>query len=144
MRFRKNGILFWETQILILICLIGSVFLMFYDKMLVLVLTGPCVLLLGVTIILLILMREYIIVNEVGITCTKGKQVIWSHQWSEIERLQIGNRFRNPSVEIVCKSNSCSQNRIERTNEYFQFSLIAKKALQRYCRCPLSEINLLQ
>lgn len=140
MRFRKNGILFWEVQILILICLSGSFVLMVYDIIFVSILLIPSVIQLGAFIMLWIFMGEYITISEDGISCYNRKRFLWEYKWSEIARLQISNRFRNPSVEVVLKPHLCRNNsQLELTHAYFQLGPTAKKALKLYCKCPINK-----
>lgn len=142
MRFRRKGILFWEVQIVVSLCLIGSIALMVYDSMFISVLLIPSVLLVGAFVMQLISRKEYIIMNEEGIACQIGKQLRWGFQWSEIAELKIGNRFRNPSVDIVIKTDCCNnKGKIETIEAYFQLGLAAKKAIKHYCKCPITKIN---
>ena len=137
MKFRQNCLLYWEGQVVVFFCLIGWIVLMIYDKIFILILLIPSILLVGVFIIIQLLFgKEYIIINEKGITCQKGENLHWEYRWSEIAKLQIGTRFRNPSVEIVLKT-TCSDDN-SKIETYFQLGLTAKKALKTYCKCPLT------
>ena len=133
MKFRQNGILFWEVQVAVIICLIGCVFLMVYDGIFITILLLPSACLLTMCILPLILDQVYITMDEEGISCLKGKSLHWRYKWSEIDELKIGNRFRNPSVEIVFKSDCCKAgSRIETSETYFQLGFSAKKAMRKY------------
>lgn len=138
MRFRQNSILFWEGQIFISICLIVGLVLMVFDRKCVSILLFPLVLLLAVFILQFVLQKEYIIMDETGVSCQRGKQLLWEYKWTEIASLKISNRFRNPSIDIVpnTASYSCEGN-IETIEAYFQLGLTAKKAIKNYCKCPV-------
>lgn len=131
MRFRKKEILFWEGQIVISICLIVSVLLMMFNRMYVAILLFPSVLLLAAIILHWFLDKEFIIINEIGVSCQSGKQLCWKYQWSEIAELKLGNRFRNPTIEIVLKTD-CFKHGTKFVKTYFQLGTSAKKAIKHY------------
>ena len=81
--------------------------------------------------------KEYIILNDSGIICQKGTRRLWEYQWSDIKELQIGRRFRNPSVEIVPIIACCEKT--SKMGEYFQLGVTAKKAIKSYCKCPVRD-----
>lgn len=133
MRFRRKSILFWESQIIVFICMVCGAFLIIYDNMLVPIMLIPLILLICAFGIQMILGKEYIIMNEEGIVCQRGKQMRWKCQWSEIEELKIGNRFRNPSVEIILKKHCYKDKKdVETMDMYFQLGFVAKKAIRIY------------
>ena len=140
MRFRKNEIICFEIQIFIFICLIVSVILMLHNSSLVSILMLPSILLLGVFIVQPSVMKEYITIDENGIICKKGKNLCWEYKWSQIAELRIGKRFRNPSIEILLKSDCCDDKaKVDTTAAYFQLGLSAKKAIKNYCKCPITK-----
>ena len=140
MRFRQKSILFWECQIIISVCILVSVILMACDSLLITVLLAPTLLLVGVLFLQFIVQREYIIINERGVACILKGKLRWTYSWHEISELRIGNRFRNPAIEIILKSDRKNiRSNIETIDAYFQLGHAAKKAIALYCKCPITQ-----
>ena len=139
MRFRRRGILFLEGQIVFSVCVILSIILMIFEGKYLFPLLILSVFLLAVFELYFVFDEEYIVMNENGIACLKREKLCWAYQWSEIAELKIGNRFRNPSVDIVLNDDCCKFNY---ENEiYFQFGPAAKRAVKNYCKSPITKIN---
>ena len=92
MSFRKNSVLFYENVILLaalslLMIAVG------------LVINFPMLCLCAVPLLIVALVspkldREYITIDEWGISCKEGDQLRWSFDWAHIAELQRSSRFR--------------------------------------------------
>lgn len=137
MSFMKNGIMFWERQIGIVIAVAAGISILAFDITLLSFFSIPLILLLGLLVIDHILPHDIITISKDGISCHHGKTCKWNYRWSEIEELQIGNRFRNPSVEVVLKSNCAKRMSFDIEQCYFQLGIKAKKAIRQYYMWPI-------
>jgi len=128
MEFKKNEIMFWERQILVILCLLVAALLMIIVPKGIFLTTSV---LLLIVLVCQNILEERICIDEKEIICRKGKKIYWRCKWSEIEELRIGNRYRNPSVEIITRNNIVAG--VSGTAEkYFQLGMTAKKALRKY------------
>ena len=130
MTFRQKGILFWEGQFSLLIFMITSVILMVYLRQVQPALLIVSMIVLAVFVAQFCLKKEYVTVNADGIACRKGEKLLWFYAWADMKELRIGNRFRNPSVEIIPKNDDGKT--VYERQHYFQLGFTAKKALQKY------------
>ena len=128
MSFRKNSILFYENVILLaalslLMIAVG------------LVTNFPILCLCAVPLLIVALVspkldREYITIDEWGISCKEGDQLRWSFDWAHIADLRRSSRFRLPSVASGQPEPFASD------RHYFQLGRAAKKALSMYYAKP--------
>lgn len=130
MTFRKESLLFYQSEtlyvIMIVLCLflyptIGLVSsLLFMLPFFVLILVNPK------------LHNEFITINEDGISCQKAGIQIWAYQWNDVVELKKGSRYLLPSIEIIVNSEQGKSIRISKPNHYFQLGRLAKKAIVQY------------
>lgn len=127
MKFRKNSLIFYESQIAYVIfailCLIMIPVYGFEIPLLF------CVLFLILFFINPRLHNEIVIINETGITCYKADKQIWRYEWESIAKLEKSSRFRMSSLEIVLYDGADSY---IRTGHYFQVGKTAKNAINQY------------
>ena len=76
--------------------------------------------------------REFITIDEHGISCVKAGKELWKHEWSSIAKLHLGSRFMLPSIDIFVFSSKSNHDEAEYTGHYFQLGRAAKKALAVY------------
>ena len=131
--FRKHELFFLEGLIFFSLVFFGTIILMAIEPKLIMVMLVPALFFLVAIVLQFIIYRDYIIVDEDGITCTDRKYVKWKYKWSEISQLKIGTRLRNPSVEIVLTPD-CSSYRpkAETIQPYFQLGRSAKKTIKKF------------
>ena len=127
MRFRKDLLLFYQSNIAYIIALI---------LLLILVPPMPGILLALPFLILLllnpILHSEYITIDETGISCSGAKGVLWAYPWESIASLKKGSRFLLPSIEIISFDKQGAPEQYAAPGHYFQLGHHAKRALLRY------------
>lgn len=134
MKFRKNANSFKERVIL-------------SGMMLVIVFVLPAAhgsiglavaaaLLMGAAMVMGILAdKEYISMDEQGIVCSRGEQVLWQFAWDEIAELRHGRKNRRAVVEIVLKDGVLHPlSGISIHALCFEFCGAAKKAMDAYYR----------
>ncbi len=130
MVFRKNLLLYYEINIYstaVLILCIG----------LISVIGVAVFLLCAMPFIALLLVSsklydEFIVINEMGLSCYKSKELLWAYEWQEIAALKRSNRFRLPSVEVIRYDANGKIAPFAMPDEYFQLSSAAKKAIKQY------------
>lgn len=130
MTFRKNSLLFYESQtvyvIFAILCLTMipmfgfELSFLFSTLFLILVFINPR------------LYNEFVTINETGITCYKAGKRIWKYEWNSIAELQKSSRFRMPSLEIVIYDDFRDENSRVQTGHYFQLGKVAKNAINKY------------
>ena len=76
--------------------------------------------------------REYITIDEWGISCKEGDRLRWSFDWAHIAELRRSSRFRLPSVEVIPYDASGQPEPFASDRLYFQLGRSAKKALSMY------------
>lgn len=130
MSFRKNSVLFYENVILLaaLSLLMIAVGLVINFPMLCLCAVPPLI----VALVSPKLDREYITIDEWGISCKEGDQLRWSFDWAHIAELRRSSRFRLPSVEVIPYDASGQPEPFASDRLYFQLGRAAKKALSMY------------
>lgn len=130
MVFRKDSILHYEIQIFSTIMVVVCLFL-------IPILGGELSLMCAFPFIILLLgncksNREYITINETGITCQVSGKQLWAYRWEHIAELRKSSRFRMPSIEVIVYSKNGEPEQFARPNHYFQLGKKAKDALRRY------------
>lgn len=138
MKFRQNGCLFLEVQIVLsagTVVLLWNMF--FLDSSLWGMIIPLMIVLLVPSLLSIWVIQEYIFIDYTGISCYKRKRLLWSFTWADIDTLKVGFRFRSPSVEILLKPGVDMQGEENRHNLYFQLSFRSKKALKCYYKWPL-------
>ena len=73
--------------------------------------------------------KEYILINEKGISCYTEKETIWTCEWSAISRLKKFTYLGSPAVSIW---SYCKDGKTEEHLDHFQLCKEAKKALALY------------
>ena len=81
--------------------------------------------------------KEYILINEKGISCYTEKETIWTCEWSAISRLKKFTHIGSPAVSIwVYGKDGKTEEHIDYYTEehigYFELSKKAKEALALY------------
>lgn len=130
MTFRKNALLFYESQICYFVFgLMSCMIIPFWGL-------GWALVLAALFVVLLLinpkLHCELITINELGISCHKAGKQLWYFEWHNIVKLQRSSRFRMPSIEIILKNTPIMQNSIYSSDYYFQMGIAAKKAIEQY------------
>lgn len=130
MTFRKNSLIFYESQtvyiIFAILCLTMvpmfsfELSFLFSFLFLILVFINPR------------LHNEFVTINEIGIICYKAGERIWQYEWNRIAELQKSSRFRMPSLEIVIYDDFGDENSRVQTGHYFQLGKTAKNAINKY------------
>lgn len=130
MIFRKDSLLFYQCElfcvVLTILCLtlipiLGlEVSLLFIIPFIVLILVTPK------------LYNEFIIMDEIGISCHKSGKQLWKYEWNDVAELRSGSRFLLPSIEVIIYSKNKEPECFALPNQYFQLGRIAKDALNRY------------
>lgn len=130
MTFRKNSLIFYESQtvyiIFAILCLTMvpmfgfELSFLFSFLFLILVFINPR------------LHNELVTINEIGIICYKAGERIWQYELNSISELQKSSRFRMPSLEIVIYDDFGDENSRVQTGHYFQLGKTAKNAINKY------------
>lgn len=130
MTFRKNALLFYQTELcygmfaigsLALIPALGLAFSLTHTVLfIVLVLVNPK------------LHNEFITINETGISCKKIDREIWAYSWDSVSELRKSARFLLPSMDIIVYNHLGTPEQYARPNHYFQLGKAAKLAINRY------------
>lgn len=129
MTFRKNSLIFYESQIvyiifailcLTMISIYGFVIsLLFSGLFLILIFANPR------------LYNEFVTINEIGVSCCKAGKIIWQYEWDDIAKLQKSSRYLMPSLEIVIYDAEKTDSKVL-TGHYFQLGKTAKQAVDKY------------
>lgn len=129
MTFRKNSLMFYESQIvyivfailcLTMISVYGFVIsFLFSGLFLILIFANPR------------LHNEFVTINETGISCCKERKIIWQYEWDDIAKLQKSSRYLMPSLEIVICDAENTDSKVL-TGHYFQLGKTAKQAINKY------------
>lgn len=129
MTFRKNSLMFYESQIvyiifailcLTMISMYGFVIsLLFSGLFLILIFANPR------------LYNEFVTINEIGVSCCKAGKIIWQYEWDDIAKLQKSSRCLMPSLEIVIYDAEKTDSKVL-TGHYFQLGKTAKQAVDKY------------
>lgn len=128
MFFRKDELFFIQTRIGLGLYLLLSFFVIYLDYFFSLF--G----FLSAFILLFIFnkgCKEYIFMNEKGISCYFKNDCLWKYSWDEIADLRISKRYRQKAIEIFLKSTK-EEDKLEYSHNYFQYGKRAKKALAIY------------
>lgn len=136
MMFRKDALLFYQSEIfyiivailcLALIPILGlEVSLLYMFPFIVLILVNPK------------LHNEFITIDETGISCQKSGKQSWAHAWSDIAELKRSSRYLMSSIEVIVYNQYGETEQFAFPNHYFQLGRAAKKAIQRYYINPQS------
>ena len=145
MRFRKDHLGFIKVKIefivIFLACLIIMILSLFFIPDGYYVAFG---MIIALAILLLCLFamfkfdfKEYILINEKGISCYTEKETIWTCEWSAISRLKEFGHLGSPAVSIwVYGKSGKTEEHIDYYTEehigYFELSKKAKEALALY------------
>ena len=133
MKFLKNEVFFYEViAVTVFIVTISVAVAIFAQQLMVFILISAFVMLIlgaDVCLTMLFLEAKYILINENGITCTEGKKIVYTYEWSQIKELKKVN-VKYPTIVIVLKD--------EKDLNYdflsFQYGKSAKKALKQYSK----------
>ena len=130
MIFRKDALLFYQTEmvcIVVMILCLGLIptlgvglTLLYACPFLVLMLANPQI------------YKEFITINESGISCHKSGKQLWSYEWNGIAELRNSSRFRMPSIEVIAYKKCGEGEAFAVPNHYFQLGRKAKKAIKQY------------
>lgn len=132
MMFRKNSLLFYQSEIvyiimatlcLLLIPTLGiEISLIYMLPFIVLILVNPK------------LHNEYITIDEIGISCQKSGKHLWVYAWDSIAELKRSSRFLLPSIEVIVYNKYGEPERFASYDQYFQLGRTAKEAIKRYSK----------
>ena len=130
MTFRKDSLLFYQSEICYIVLLLLCFFLV---PMIGLGLS----LLYALPFMLLILVNprmhnEFITINECGISCNKAGIQLWSYEWNNIAQLQKNSRYLLPTIEVITCNMSGELDLVFFSRNYFQLGRTAKKAIKKY------------
>ena len=130
MIFRKNSLLFYQSELMYIVFLIICFTLIpTLGLYLSLLYAFPFVVLMLVNFKL---HNEYIIINEVGISCQKSGKQLWEYEWHNIAELRKSARYLLPSIEIITFNEHGEVERFALPNHYFQLGKAAREAIKRY------------
>lgn len=132
MRFRKNSLLFIQSEILYIVMGIFCVPLIF-----MLGLALSLLYMFPFMVMILVnskLYNEFVEIDETGISCQKSGKQLWSYRWESIAELKKTSRFLMPSIEILTYNKHGESERFSHTNHYFQLGGVAKEAIERYAK----------
>ena len=129
MSFRKDSLMFFENQLLLMLFALLSISLIPFLGTLL-----PVSLSLVFSVLIIVntrIQNEYVTINDIGIMCHKAGNLQWEYKWSDIADLQRSSRFRMPSIEILVYSTKASE-KAQLSGDYFQLCRKAKDALRKY------------
>ena len=139
MIFRKNALLFYQSEIfcivMAILCstlvpmLVGAMFILYLFPFLVLILVNPH------------LHNEFIAINETGISCQKTGKQLWAYEWHSIAELKNSSRFLIPSIEVIAYNKDGESERFALHNQYFQLGRAAREAIKRYYKPTEHPLN---
>ena len=99
MIFRKNALLFYQSEIAYIITAVLCLTLIPTTGV------GLCLLYMIPFIILIlinpILHNEFIEINENGISCRKSDKQLWEYGWNSVAELRKSSRFLLPSIDVI-------------------------------------------
>ena len=139
MTFRKNSLNFYESEIIYISVAILSLALI---PTMGLELSLVCM--LPMTVFALItpaLHREYITIDELGITCHKAGVTLWAYKWNDIAELRKSSRYKLPSIEVLPYDRDGNPEHFNTAGHYFQLGQGAKKALKKYRKFKDGSLN---
>ena len=130
MKFRKNSLLFYQSEIF-------YIFMVILCSILIPILGETMSILSMVPFIILILVNpklynEFITIDETGISCQKSGKQIWIYGWDSIEKLKRSSRFLLPSIEVIVYNKYRESKNFASSDQYFQLGKIARKAIKQY------------
>ena len=129
MVFRKNALLFYQSEIIYTLMIVVCFAL---TPILGLLVSFICA--LPFVIFALItpkIYNEYITISELGVSCHKSGKILWEYGWDSISDIKKSSRFLLPSMEILTYTNGVpSEFAIH--GHYFQLGRTAQKAIERY------------
>ena len=78
--------------------------------------------------------KEYVTIDEAGISCMRSGKVMWQYEWTSIAELRKGSLFLRPAVFIILYDKSGKPEQFPIHDHYFQLGKQAKEALKIYYR----------
>lgn len=130
MMFRKDSLLFYQSEIFYIIAVISCLMLIPVLKIEIsLLYMFPFIIL---TLVNPQLHNEYITIDETGISCQKSGKQIWAYGWNCIAELKRSSRFLMPSIEVIAYNEQGEINNFAYPNQYFQLGRAAREAIERY------------
>lgn len=130
MRFRKDSLLFYESETAyIVISIFGLILIPMLGFGYFLVATSFFILLIFVNPKLY---QEYITIDETGISCHKAGAPLWLYEWDSIAELRRSCRYLWPSIEIITHQQLTEPTLIGGCGHYFQLCKAAKEAIEKY------------
>lgn len=130
MTFRKDSLIFYESQIAyVIFAILCLIIIPIYGFELLLLFSA---LFVFVAFINPRLHNEFVTINETGISCCKAGKIIWQYEWERIAKLQKSSRFRMPSIEIAIYDDFDNKDSYTLTGHYFQLGKTAKNAIKEY------------
>lgn len=85
--------------------------------------------------------KEFISINEYGISCHKAGIQLWSYDWNSIAKLKKSSRFLMPSIEVLTYSRHGEPEQYTVTNHYFQLGRAARIALTQFYTSKDNALN---
>ena len=139
MRFRKDSLLFYQSEIfyvvmailcLTLIPILGlELSFLYMSLFIVLILVNPK------------LHNEFITINETSISCQKSGKQLWVYAWDSIAELKRSSRYLMPSIEVIIYNKYGESEHFAYHNQYFQLGRTARDAIKRYYKPTEHPLN---
>lgn len=85
--------------------------------------------------------NEFIIINEIGISCQKSGKQLWVYEWESIAELKKSSRFLMPSMQVIAYNKGGEPERFALPNHYFQLGRTAMEAIKRYYKPTEHSLN---
>ncbi len=130
MKFRKNSLLFYQSEFLYIfmavLCL--AVIPIFKSFMFL----GGTFLFALLAVINTKLYNEFIVINEIGISCQRSGDQLWSYEWDMVADLKRSTRFLLPSIEVIVYDKSGTPKCFAENDHYFHLGKTAKNAVNKY------------
>lgn len=130
MMFRKDSLLFYQSEIfyivMVIVCMtlipiLGvEISLLYMFPFIALLLVNPK------------LHNEFITIDETGISCHKSEKQVWAYGWDCIAELKRSSRFLMPSIEVIAYNKYEESECFAFPNQYFQLGRAAREAIKRY------------
>ena len=79
-----------------------------------------------------ILCNEYILMDEVGVSCQASGKVLWEYEWERIAELKRSSRYLYPSMEVITYNKFGKPEQADGSRNYFQLGRAARKAVAQY------------
>lgn len=76
--------------------------------------------------------NEFILIDEIGITCYKSNKLEWKCKWDSIAKIKRGTYYRWPGVRVLLYDKNGMPEEYEYCGRNFNLCRTAKEALEKY------------